>query len=203
MKQYSDLVRHVLDHGTRKENRTGVDTISTFGYYYEHDLRDGFPLLTTKNVSWKNIVVEMLWFLSGQTDIAILKRHGCKFWDAWADPETGKVPSAYGSFWTNFPPGQAPEVVSPREPTGNDYVKPTFREEPVETGHEWCGQTFESQKHGTFKVFRYAGTDAEGRSLFDIQFTATGYIKRSVRRDVIQQGTVRDRYAPTIHGVGY
>lgn len=103
MKQYLDLVQHVLDNGTRKENRTGVDTISTFGYYYEHDLRDGFPLLTTKEVSWKNIVIEMLWFLSGQTDISILKRHGCKFWDAWADPVTGEVPSAYGNFWRHFP----------------------------------------------------------------------------------------------------
>lgn len=102
MKQYLDLVQHVLEHGTRKENRTGVDTISTFNYNYEHDLRDGFPLLTTKAVSWKNIVVEMLWFLSGQTDISILKRHGCKFWDAWAD-ENGMVPSAYGNFWRHFP----------------------------------------------------------------------------------------------------
>jgi thymidylate synthase len=102
LRQYSDLVKHVLETGTRKENRTGVDTLSTFGYYYEHDLREGFPLLTTKSVSWKNIVVEMLWFLSGQTDISILKRHGCKFWDAWAD-ENGKVPSAYGNFWRQFP----------------------------------------------------------------------------------------------------
>jgi thymidylate synthase len=118
MKQYIDLVKHVLATGTRKENRTGVDTLSTFGHYYEHDLRDGFPLLTTKSVSWKNIVVEMLWFLSGQTDIAILKRHGCKFWDAWADPETGKVPSAYGSFWRHFPV----HCVSPGGPVDSDYV---------------------------------------------------------------------------------
>lgn len=102
MKQYVELVKHILATGTRKENRTGVDTISTFNHNFEHDLRDGFPLLTTKSVSWKNIVVEMLWFLSGQTDISILKRHGCKFWDAWAD-EQGKVPSAYGNFWRHFP----------------------------------------------------------------------------------------------------
>lgn len=102
MKQYVELVKHILAMGTRKENRTGVDTISTFNYNFEHDLRDGFPLLTTKSVSWKNIVIEMLWFLSGQTDISILKRHGCKFWDAWAD-EQGKVPSAYGNFWRQFP----------------------------------------------------------------------------------------------------
>jgi thymidylate synthase len=124
MKQYVDLVRHILVKGTRKENRTGVDTISTFNYNFEHDLRDGFPLLTTKFVSWKNIVIEMLWFLSGQTDIEILKRHGCKFWDAWAD-ESGKVPSAYGNFWRQFPVhGEAPIPYSGERwhPAFNDQI---------------------------------------------------------------------------------
>jgi thymidylate synthase len=104
MRQYCDLVQHILDTGTRKENRTGVDTISTFGYYYEHDMDDGFPLLTTKEISWKNIVIENLWFLSGDKTIDFLKRHGCKFWDAWAEPENrNEVPSAYGNFWRHFP----------------------------------------------------------------------------------------------------
>jgi thymidylate synthase len=103
MRQYLDAVKQILETGTRKENRTGVDTLSTFGVHYNIDLQQGFPLLTTKKISWKNIVVEMLWFLSGQTDISILKKHDCKFWDAWADPETGKVPSAYGNFWRKFP----------------------------------------------------------------------------------------------------
>lgn len=133
MHAYHRIVRDVLETGSRKENRTGVDTISTFGHYYElgfdssvfgkkrlgddrflidrptpdddaYAARPGMPmpLLTTKNISWKNIVVEMLWFLSGQTDIKILKQHGCKFWDAWAD-SSGKVPSAYGNFWRHFP----------------------------------------------------------------------------------------------------
>jgi thymidylate synthase len=102
VKQYLDLVRDVLEHGTRKPNRTGVDTLSTFNHNYEIDLRQGFPLLTTKEISWKNIVVENLWFLSGETDIGLLKKHGCKFWDPWAD-EHGKVPSAYGNFWRHFP----------------------------------------------------------------------------------------------------
>ena len=102
MKQYLDLVRHVLDTGTRKPNRTGVDTISTFNWNYEIDLREGFPLLTTKEVSWKNIVVENLWFLSGDTRITLLQKHKCKFWDPWAD-ENGKVPSAYGNFWRQLP----------------------------------------------------------------------------------------------------
>ncbi len=102
MKQYLDAVRAVLEKGERKENRTGVDTISTLGVHYNIDLREGFPLLTTKKISWKNIVVEMLWFLSGSTNINILKKHNCKFWDPWAD-ENNEVPSAYGFFWRNFP----------------------------------------------------------------------------------------------------
>lgn len=102
MKPYLDLVREVLDHGTRKSNRTGVDTLSTFNVNYEIDLRDGFPLLTTKEISWKNIVVENLWFLSGEPHIGILKKHNCKFWDPWADTG-GLVPSAYGNFWRHFP----------------------------------------------------------------------------------------------------
>lgn len=102
MKQYLDAVRETLEKGTRKPNRTGVDTISTFNINYEIDLAEGFPLLTTKAVSWKNIVIENLWFLSGSSDIGLLKKHDCKFWDPWAD-EHGKVPSAYGNFWRHFP----------------------------------------------------------------------------------------------------
>ncbi|HEY1693342.1 MAG TPA: thymidylate synthase [Polyangiaceae bacterium] len=111
MKQYLDLVREVLAKGTRKPNRTGVDTLSTFNHNYEIDLRQGFPLLTTKEISWKNIVVENLWFLSGETHIGLLKKHGCKFWDPWAD-ERGQVPSAYGNFWRHFPvhAGSGPEA---------------------------------------------------------------------------------------------
>jgi thymidylate synthase len=114
VKQYLDLVRSVLSNGTRKPNRTGVDTLSTFNENYEVDLREGFPLLTTKEISWKNIVVENLWFLSGETHIGLLKKHGCKFWDPWVD-EGGRVPSAYGSFWRHFPvheplPGAEPRA---------------------------------------------------------------------------------------------
>lgn len=102
MKPYIDTVREVLAKGTRKTNRTGVDTLSTFNINYEIDLREGFPLLTTKEISWKNIVVENLWFLSGDTHIGLLQKHKCKFWDPWADA-SGKVPSAYGNFWRHFP----------------------------------------------------------------------------------------------------
>lgn len=102
MKEYIDLVRTVLERGRRKPNRTGVDSLSIFNHNCTIDLRNGFPLLTTKEISWKNIVVENLWFLSGETDVRLLRKHGCKFWDPWAD-EAGRVPSAYGHFWRHFP----------------------------------------------------------------------------------------------------
>ena len=102
MQQYLDVVENVLSLGHRKTNRTGVDTLSTFNLNYQIDLRQGFPLLTTKEISWKNIVVENLWFLSGKTDVSLLRRHGCKFWDPWVD-ENGRVPSAYGNYWRHFP----------------------------------------------------------------------------------------------------
>lgn len=145
MLAYHRLVEHVLQHGTRKENRTGVDTLSTFHVAYDLDfgppraldpprmvphfaLGDRFPLLTTKKISWKNIVVELLWFLSGQTHIGFLRRHGCKFWDAWADPETGDVPSAYGNFWRHFPVHVTVPVLSPTTtmtttPRHNDQIR--------------------------------------------------------------------------------
>ena len=121
MKQYLDLVREVLSVGTRKPNRTGVDTLSTFNHNYEIDLRQGFPLLTTKEISWKNIVVENLWFLSGETHIGLLKKHGCKFWDPWADA-SGRVPSAYGNFWRHFPVHEGSDGESPRA-AFNDQIR--------------------------------------------------------------------------------
>lgn len=130
MKQYLDAVREILTKGTRKENRTGVDTLSTFNINYEIDLAEGFPLLTTKEVSWKNIVVEMLWFLSGQVDISVLKKHKCKFWDAWVD-DKGNVPSAYGNFWRSFPVHERKAILATVEhpdgfidvPAFNDQIK--------------------------------------------------------------------------------
>lgn len=102
MRQYLDLIESVLSEGVRKENRTGVPTLSRFGVFYKTNLQEGFPLLTTKEVSWKNILVENLWFLTGEPHIGFLRRHDCRFWEPWADEE-GRVPSAYGHLWRRFP----------------------------------------------------------------------------------------------------
>lgn len=101
MRQYLDLVRHVLDHGVRKHSRTGVDTLAVFGAHYRVDLAEGYPLLTTKAMYWKSMLHELLWYLSGEDHIRNL-RQKTKVWDAWADAD-GNLETAYGYFWRRFP----------------------------------------------------------------------------------------------------
>ncbi len=117
MKEYLDLVKYVMENGQLKKNRTGVDTLSCFSYFYRLDLQKGYPLLTTKKVFFNSMLHELIWYLSGEEHIKNLRTH-TKIWDSWADEE-GRLQTAYGRFWRRYP---VPENGLPGENWGKKWV---------------------------------------------------------------------------------
>jgi thymidylate synthase len=126
MQTYLTMLRHVLEHGEKREDRTGTGTLSVFGYQNRYDLQAGFPLLTTKKVHFKSVVHELLWLIAGDTNIKYLKDNGVSIWDEWAD-ENGDLGPVYGEQWRRFglrgPDGNGPGASGQAFVEGSDQIK--------------------------------------------------------------------------------
>ena len=126
MRQYLDLMQHILEHGVERQDRTGVGTLSVFGYQMRFDLNAGFPLLTTKKLHLRSIIYELLWFLKGETNVRYLKEHGVRIWDEWAD-EHGDLGPVYGSQWRSWRAADGRVIDQLAGVIGQIKVNPTSR----------------------------------------------------------------------------
>ncbi|OKL54614.1 thymidylate synthase [Bowdeniella nasicola] len=123
---YEDLLRHVLEHGTRREDRTGTGTISTFGAQMRFNLAEGFPLVTTKRVHMKSVIGELLWFLKGDSNVRYLQEHGIRIWNEWAD-EDGELGPVYGVQWRSWPAADGRHIDQIERVLGQLREDPTSR----------------------------------------------------------------------------
>jgi len=207
MQQYLDLLQHVLDHGVDRDDRTGIGTRSVFGAQVRYDLSAGFPALTTKQLHFKSIVHELLWFLAGDTNVKYLRDHGVKIWDAWADEE-GNLGPVYGKQWRAWQrlyevePRRYPVQAPVLDVQLSDPLQPDFG---VDTSG-LVGRVFDSSSWGSYRVLREyrlprSPESSSTRLAFDVQFTRTGYISAGVVKAAVLRGQIRDPYVPVFLGV--
>lgn len=223
MKQYLDLLKNILDNGTLKHNRTGVDTISYPCQFLRHDMRTGFPLLTTKKVGLKTVCSELEMFIKGITSKKFLQDRKSGIWNAWCnpqkvpystDPEQQKLMAAeddlgpiYGFNGNYWDVGRDYIItVEPRikekEP-GRKFVN-AWLEDGSSSEYPLIGQIFETEHTGLkYSVTGYNETDDNNHEYYDIIFYHTGVKVKHIRRDHIIKGKVKDPYEPAVFGIGY
>lgn len=202
MRAYLDILRHILNNGVEREDRTGVGTIGVFGHQARFDLRDGFPLLTTKKMFFRGIVEELLWFISGDTNVSTLKNKGVHIWDAWEKPD-GTIGPGYGkqfrrivySGWVT-PFLFDPEPISDETPYSRDIVVDYSKQSTA-----LLGKVFESEEHGPYTVTGELPGGSGGRTQFSIKFHRTG-AERIAGYSPVVSGKVADLWSRTVFGVG-
>jgi thymidylate synthase len=206
MKQYQELLRHILDNGTRHSDRTGVGTISTFGYQTRYDLREGFPIVTTKRVPFRWVAEELFWFLQGSTSETELRKRGVDIWQEWAD-EKGELGPIYGAQWRNW------RQITDIEPRRREYHPPII-ETPFDkkiildsssNHNELIGKTFDSAtgKFVVIKEYKVLRPDEKSKRWeFDVKFVNTGFVQKGCSKQVVLNAQIRDRYFPSAHGIG-
>lgn len=200
--QYLNLLKDIIENGAVKDDRTGVGTKSVFGTTLRFDLSKEFPLLTTKKVFFKGIVHELLWFLSGNTNIKYLVDNGVNIWNEWAD-KNGNLGPVYGKQWRGW------ESISFVEPQIKSPPQP--KKAPAELNliydysnnkHNLIGKRFKSKNYGDFVVIREFTTDGKTPRLkFEVVFIDTGYTCITEKHHVIT-GNLLDKLAPSVEGVG-
>lgn len=197
--QYLDILRSLLHEGVHKGDRTGTGMLEVFGApQMQFDLNTGrFPLLTSKKMFTKGIIVELLWFLNGDTNIKYLNDHGVHIWDQWAD-ENGDLGPVYGAQWRRW---TSIKMVDPRwiEPLDPE-IQVRFDGEPEVSGETFDTNFGECQVLREYRVPRSGGGDAT-RVAVDVRFTKTGYVKRGATKKALREGQVRDPYFPKFLGV--
>lgn len=207
MKQYQDLLKSILEHGAHHTDRTGVGTISHFGYQTRFDLRAGFPIVTTKRVPFRWVAEELFWMLSGSTNEQDLRAKGVDIWKEWAD-EDGELGPIYGAQWRHW--GQIYDITPRRHERTAPFINTPFNKlaeidfSSNESG--LVGKSFPSAT-GVYTVIREhriprKGGYPKGYLRFDVKFVETGFLQKNCTKAAILDGLIRDRYAPTVLGVG-
>lgn len=203
--QYLELVKHVMAEGVLKSNRTGIRTVSVFGYDMRFNLRDGtIPLLTTKKMHTRSVIHEILWYLEGNTSSNELLRKGVSIWQEWAD-DKGELNNVYGHQWRNWETKKQNVVfVSPITVENTSFTPPKFPLlSPTQTDDPFVGTRHHTKECGEVIVIRLDSKDTKSDHKYDVQFVQTGYVRTAVRKSTIKRGHIIDRYLPRVYGVGY
>lgn len=206
MKQYQELLKHILANGTRHEDRTGVGTLSVFGYQTRYDLRQGFPIVTTKRVPFRWVAEELFWFLQGSTNERELRSRGVDIWQEWAG-ENGELGPVYGSQWRYW--GKIYDIEPRLKKIESPVIETPFSKEIIpdftNNYNKLIGKKIDSST-GEFivikeqKVKRPDGTG--NRWQFDVKFLKTGFVQTNCMKSAVLKGEIKDRYFPNSQGVG-